>query len=61
MCGQDIDPEKDSAKIKVVDRFSDDYFKLVADNSAGENAILSRQQPGEELLIKLRGQAYRIK
>ncbi|HTN75291.1 MAG TPA: VIT domain-containing protein [Pirellulaceae bacterium] len=57
---KDIDPEKDSAKIKTIERFSDEYFKLVEANSANENAVLARQQSGEELLIKLRGQAYRI-
>lgn len=58
---KDIDVEKDDAKIKNVERFSDEYFKLVAANSESENAILAVQQPGEELVIKLRGQAYRIR
>jgi hypothetical protein len=44
-----------------VNRFSDDYFKLIAANTPEENQILARQQSGEELLIKLRGQVYRIK
>lgn len=58
---KDIDPEKDQDKLKTIERFSDDYFKLVDANSAGENALLARQLPGEELIIKLRGQAYRIR
>ncbi len=58
---QKIDPEKDAAKIKAIERFSDEYFALVKDNTPGENALLARQQTGEELLIQLRGQAYRIK
>lgn len=58
---RDIDPEKDSDKIKTIERFSDAYFKLVAANTAQENAILARQQAGEELIIKLRGEVYRIK
>lgn len=58
---KDVDIDRDAGKIKTIDRFSDDYFKLVEDNTAAENALLARQQPGEELLVKLRGQAYRIK
>jgi len=57
---QKVDPEKDAAKIKRVKRFSDDYFTLVRDNSADENAVLAAQQEGEELLVVLRGQAYHI-
>jgi Ca-activated chloride channel family protein len=57
----DIDPEKDSAKLKEVKRFSDEYFALVKDNSKAENAMLARQREGEDLIIKLRGQAYRIR
>ena len=46
----------------VSDSFEkDEYFALVKDNTPGENALLARQQTGEELLIQLRGQAYRIK
>jgi Ca-activated chloride channel family protein len=58
---KDIDLAKDDAKIKNVQRFSDEYFKLVEANTESENAILAVQQPGEELVIKLRGQAYRIR
>ncbi len=57
---QKIDPEKDAAKIKRVKRFSDDYFALVRDNSADENAVFAAQQEGEELLVVLRGQVYCI-
>ena len=55
-----IDPEKDEAKIKRVQRFSDEYFEIVRANTADENAILATQQEGEELLVVLRGQAYRF-
>jgi Ca-activated chloride channel family protein len=58
---KNLDPDKDAAKIKLVQRFSDEYFKLVAANSQDENAILAAQQEGEELLCLFRGQAYRIK
>jgi Ca-activated chloride channel family protein len=57
----DVDLEKDADKIVTVERFSDEYFKLTAANTASENAVLSRQQEGEELIIKLRGTVYRIK
>lgn len=57
---QDVDPEKDDAKITKVKRFSDEYFALVRDNTSNENAVLARQQEGEELIVKLRGQVYRI-
>jgi hypothetical protein len=57
---KNIDPVKDDAKIKRVKRFSDEYFALVRDNTAAENSILAAQQEGEELLVVLRGQAYKI-
>jgi hypothetical protein len=57
---QKIDPAKDADKIKRVKRFSDEYFTLVRENTADENAVLAAQQEGEELLVVLRGQAYHI-
>jgi Ca-activated chloride channel family protein len=58
---QEVDPQKDDAKIKTVERFSDEYFKLVKDNMADENLVLANQAEGDELIIKLRGDVYRIK
>ena len=58
---KDLDPEKDTAKIQQVKRFSDDYFTLVRANTPDENAILAAQQDGEELLVRFRGQAYLVK
>lgn len=58
---KDVDLKRDAAKVKTVERFSDEYFKLVAANTAAENAVLARQQAGEELVIKLRGQVYLIR
>lgn len=55
---KDVDLKNEADKIKTVERFSEDYFKLVAANTASENAVLARQQPGEELVIKIRGQIY---
>jgi Ca-activated chloride channel homolog len=57
---QKVDPEKDEAKIKRVKRFSDEYFEIVRANTQEENAVLATQQEGEELLVMLRGQAYRF-
>jgi Ca-activated chloride channel family protein len=57
---QEVDPEKDDAKIKRVKRFSDEYFELVKANTSNENALLARQQEGDELIVKFRGQVYRI-
>jgi Ca-activated chloride channel family protein len=57
----DVDLEKDADKIKTIERFSPEYCELTKQNTAAENAVLARQQAGEELLIKLRGQTYRIK
>ncbi|HEY2413685.1 MAG TPA: hypothetical protein VGI40_15655, partial [Pirellulaceae bacterium] len=58
---KDLDPEKDTAKIQRVTRFSDDYFALVSANTPDENAILAAQQEGEELLVRFRGQAYLVR
>ena len=57
---QKFDLEKDDAKIKRVKRFTDEYFDIVRANTQDENAVLASQQEGEELLVVLRGQAYRF-
>ncbi|MCO6453948.1 MAG: hypothetical protein J5I93_01425, partial [Pirellulaceae bacterium] len=57
---KEVDPDKDAGQIKLVKRFTPEYFQLIQDNSAAENAVLARQQADDELLIKLRGQVYRI-
>jgi len=56
----DVDPD-DERNVKTIERYTDEYFKLVKENTPAENLLLAQQQPGEELVIKLRGQAYRIK
>ncbi len=56
-----LDPEKDAEKIKMIERFSDEYFALAKGNTAAENQMLATQRDNEEMLITLRGQAYRIK
>jgi hypothetical protein len=58
---KDLDLAKDKDKIKTIERFSDEYFALAEANTPEENAIFAVQQPGEELVIKLRGQAYLIR
>ncbi len=57
---KDIDLQRDASKIKTIKRFSDGYFELVAKNTPMENAVLARQREGEELIIRLRNQVYRI-
>jgi hypothetical protein len=58
---KDVDPDAKDAKVTTIARFSDEYFKLVRDNTQEENAILAAQQEGEELIVRLRGVAYCIK
>jgi Ca-activated chloride channel homolog len=48
-------------KAEEVERFSDKYFELVRANSVGENQIFASQRKNEELVLKLRGQLYRIR
>ena len=57
----DLDLEKDKSKIQEITRFSKEYFTLVRANRRDENEILASQRDGEELVIRLRGQAYRIR
>ena len=38
----------------------DEYFELVRANTKTENEILARQESGEQLLVKFRGQVYQI-
>ena len=52
---------KEAKNIVEIERFSKKYFLLVKANTAEENLILSTQAEGEDLVIKLRGQVYRIK
>jgi len=58
---QSLDLERDKDKIVTIERFSPEYFRLVAANTASENALLSSQQEDEELLVELRGQVYLLK
>jgi Ca-activated chloride channel family protein len=58
---RDVDLVKDADKVVTVTRYSDEYFTLTAANTESENAVLARQKPGEELIIRLRGQIYLIR
>jgi Ca-activated chloride channel homolog len=57
----DVDVESQKAEIIDVERYSDDYFNLVKDNSTTENTLLARQADDQELIIRLRGKIYRFK
>jgi len=50
-----------AADVQTIERFSEEYFRLVAANTVAENQVLASQQSGEELVIQLRGQVYRIR
>lgn len=56
-----LDLEKDQDQIQVIERFSADYFKLIAENSKAENQVLSFQNEDEQLLVQFRGVNYLIK
>jgi Ca-activated chloride channel family protein len=57
----DVDLAKVADQIKTVERYSEEYFELVHKNTTEENQVLATQKADEELVIKLRGQLYRIK
>ena len=44
----------------AIEQFSPDYFEIVAANTSDENAILGRQQAGQDLLVRFRGTLYLI-
>ena len=41
--------------------FSAEYFQLIHDNTVAENQVLASQRADEELIVRLRGQVYRIR
>ncbi len=47
-------------EVTTITQFDETYFKLAARNTRDENLVFATQQPGEELLIRLRGRLYRI-
>jgi Ca-activated chloride channel homolog len=56
----DRDIARLNAESKPIAQFSDEYFKLAATNSVTDNLILAMQQPGEEMIVSIRGIVYRI-
>lgn len=56
----EVDLEKEASNIISIQRFSSEYFELIAANSAEENQLLAEQLPEEELVLKLRGKVYRV-
>jgi Ca-activated chloride channel homolog len=56
----DRDISKLNAEAKPVAQFSEEYFRLAASNSIVDNQILAMQQPGDEMIVSIRGQVYRI-
>ncbi len=56
-----LDLKKDADKIKEIERFSKKYFELVRRNTIEQNQVFASQRASEELVINLRGQAYRIR
>jgi Ca-activated chloride channel family protein len=53
--------EDAAKKAKVVARFSKEYFELVGKADAASAKMLSRQQAGEELMLKVQGEVYHVK
>jgi Ca-activated chloride channel homolog len=45
---------------QAVGQFSPEWFALSRANTRAQNEVLASQQPGEELIVNLRGQTYRI-
>ncbi|HUT56746.1 MAG TPA: VWA domain-containing protein [Phycisphaerae bacterium] len=57
----DVDLTQDAAKVQIIQRFSDEYFKLIRENDVADNQIMASQRADEELVVKLRGQVYHVK
>ncbi len=55
-----LDLERDAGQLIRVIRFSDDYFELLSNSSAEENALLSGQREGEKFVVTLCGLTYII-
>lgn len=57
----DINPQTDADKLTIVIRFSDEYFELLQETTSDENQLLALQEPGEEMIVRLQGEAYHLK
>jgi len=47
------DPATLTAKTKVIQRFSEEYFRVVANASEADKKALASQKPGEELMLRI--------
>lgn len=57
----EVDLAEAAERIEEIELGGERYFELVWANTAAENQLLATQQAGEELLVELRGQLYRIR
>ncbi len=55
-----LDLDKDKDKIRIIQRYSKEYFELALANTVEENQILASQGTDEELLVTFRSQVYLI-
>ncbi len=56
----ELDLKKDKDKIRIIQRYSEEYFELTRANTVEENQILASQGTDEELLVSFRSQVYLI-
>ncbi len=56
----ELDLKKDKDKIRIIQRYSKEYFELALANTVEENQILASQAVDEELLVSFRSQVYLI-
>ena len=59
--GAETKAEKLAAKTKVIQRFSEEYFKLVREVSGEKGKVLASQAAGEELMLEHDDTVYHIK
>ncbi len=55
-----VDVDDPNADVVTVRQFDEDYFTLARRDNPALNAVLAIQQAGQELLVKVDGQVYRI-
>ncbi|MBN1912651.1 MAG: VWA domain-containing protein [Pirellulales bacterium] len=55
------DAKEVAAKATEVKRFSKPYFELLKKSSPAASKALSRQAPGEEMMLEMDGKVYRVK
>ncbi|MFW6153817.1 MAG: VIT domain-containing protein [Planctomycetota bacterium] len=56
----EVDVDDPDADVVTLRQFDDRYFALARRSDAAFNAVLATQRPGDELLVTLDGQVYRI-